>query len=246
MQLLNSSDKVPCYTNKLLQNMSQATVARLCLRPVSLPAGCHLESPGSAVRQLVFPEAGVACMTTTFEDGSQAEVGLYGYDSVIGLSTIMGSRYSLNRIYMQVAGHGFAARLDEGRAEFLRGTEFQQLALAFLQSHSLHVAQTAGCNARHTVEQRLARWLLNCADRSRSMTITISQEDLATMIGVRRMSAVMGITHLKNLRLIDHRRGQLLILDRQGLEDSSCECYRVVRDHLDSSNSVGRQHTAPS
>lgn len=221
------------YTNKLLRNLPEEAVVRLRLQPIRFNAGFQIESPGSPVRQLVFLEAGLASMTTTFEDGSQVEAGLYGYDSVVGLSALMGTRQSLNRVYTQIAGHGYAACVEDGRTEFLRGTAFQQLALAFVQSHAMQVAQSAGCNARHDVEQRLARWLLNCADQTRSLSIPISQECLATMIGVRRMSVVEGLTRLKALRCIDHYRGNLLILDLRGLEATSCECYRVVRAHLD-------------
>lgn len=221
------------FTNKILHNLPAASLERLRLSKVLLPPNREIEFPGQTIDNLFFLETGVASMTTTFEDGSQVEVGLFGFESVLGVSALMGTKRSLNRVYMQIGGYGFSSPMAAARAEFLRGEIFNALILRSVQAQLSQVAQSAGCNAKHDVDQRLARWLLLCADRSRSNTIYISQEFLATMLGVRRMSAVVAIGRFKEAGLIEHRRGEVTILDTARLESKACECYRVVKQHLD-------------
>ncbi len=221
------------FTNRILRNLPAASVRRLLLAKVQLPTSREIEFPGQAIEHLYFLEAGVASMTTTFEDGSQVEVGLFGYESILGVSAFMGTRRSLNRVYMQIAGNGFSSPMAAARAEFARGEVFHALTLRSVQAQLAQVSQSAGCNAKHEVDQRLARWLLLCCDRSQSNTIHISQEFLATMLGVRRMSAVAAIGGFKDAGLINHHRGVVELLDTAGLEKRACECYRVVKQHLD-------------
>lgn len=222
------------FTNSILRSLSPETLERLRLRPVELGVPRQLESPGTSIGHLIFLEQGAASMTTTFGDGSQVEAGLYGYESVIGISALMGTKQSLNRIYMQIPGNGFVATIADGRREFQRGEHFQRLALAFVQAQLIQLAQSAGCNAKHTVEQRLARWLLTCADRSRSTSFSISQDFVATMLGIRRMSASAAIGELRVNGVIEHHRNEIRLVNRQALEMAACECYAVVRNHLDS------------
>ncbi len=210
------------FTNRLLRNLPAASVQRLSLAKVQLPASREIEFPGQPIEHIYFLETGVASMTNTFEDGSQVEVGLFGYESILGVSAFMGTRRSLNRVYMQIAGNGFSSPMAAARAEFARGDVFHALTLRSVQAQLAQVSQSAGCNAKHEVDQRLARWLLLCCDRSRSNTIHISQEFLATMLGVRRMSAVAAIGAFKDAGLIDHHRGVVQLLDTAGLEKRAC------------------------
>ena len=178
-------------------------------------------------------ESGVASMTTTFKDGSQVEVGLLGQEAMLGVSALMGTKRSLNRVYMQLDGHGFMTPMALAMAEFKRAGIFQDLALRSAQAQFVQTAQTAGCNTKHDVQQRLARWLLLCGDRSGQSSLAVSQDFIATMLGVRRMSANIAIAHFKELGLIDHQRGAIRLLNRKGLEARSCECYGVLKQHLD-------------
>lgn len=221
------------FRNKVLTTLPAEVVQRLHLRTIDLPANRVIESSGEVIDNLFFLETGAASMTTTFDDGSQVEVGLFGYEHVLGASALMGTRRSLNRVYMQIGGHGFAASMAAARAEFRLCGLFQQLVFRGVQAQLCQVAQSAGCNAKHDVEQRLARWLLLCADRVGSESLFISQEFLSTMLGVRRMSAVLSVGRFKDLGLIDHHRGHIQILDPIGLEAKACECYRIVKQHLD-------------
>lgn len=221
------------FTNRILRSLDVAVVQRLRLRPMPLPAEREIEVPGSPIDYLFFLEEGVALMTTTFQDGSQVEVGLFGSETVLGVSALMGTKRSLNRVYMQMGGYGYIAPLAAARAEFLLCGPFLKLALRSVQAQLSQVAQTAACNAKHDVEQRLARWLLLCVDRARSNNLAVSHESLANMIGVRRMSAGFVIGHFKELGLVDHHRGHIVVRDVPGLEAKACECYRVVKEHLD-------------
>ncbi len=221
------------FQNKLLQNLGPGIIDRLDLRPVTLELRHEIESPGRTIDHLFFIEEGVGSMTTTFKDGCQVEVGLFGFEAVMGVSGLMGTRHSLNSVYMQIAGHGFTSSMEHARKEFRRAEHFHDLALRYVQAQLTQATQSAACNATHNIEQRLARWLLLCADRSKAETYPISQEFLADMLGSTRPTVSGVAAAFKHQGLIDYSRGIVRILDLPGLERKACECYRVVKDHLD-------------
>ena len=175
----------------------------------------------------------MASMTTTFADGSQVEVGMFGYESIIGISALMGTRRSLNRVYTQVKGSGFLSPVEAARAEFKRGELFQKFAHRYVQAQLVQTAQSAGCNAKHHLEQRLARWLLITADRVHKPFFDMSQEFLADMVGNTRSTVSRVAGTLKDEGLIDYTRGQIVILNLPGLQARSCECYSIIKEHLD-------------
>ena len=228
------SESMRRFSNSLLNALPRETVERLHLEPVVFKVGHEIEYPGKAITHLYFVEAGMASLTTTFTDGSQVEVGMFGYESVIGVSGLMGSKQSLNRVYTQIAGNGYRVKLLHALQEFRRGDFFQDLTLRYVQAQLLQTMQSAGCNAKHEVEQRLARWLLLCADRAGSDSFYLSQEFLSDMLGTTRTTVTTASGVLKSAGLIDYSRANLRVLDRKGLESVSCECYCVIKDHLDS------------
>src|SRR5580700_7016250 len=122
------------FRNTLLSVLDAGTIKRLCLQPIKLELFHEIEFPGNSIDRLVFVEEGMASMTTTFKDGSQVEAATFGYESVIGISALMGTKLSLNRIYTQIAGWGYASRLDLARREFNFGGQFQKLALRYVQT----------------------------------------------------------------------------------------------------------------
>lgn len=205
---------------------------RLRLHPVTFDLRQNIEVPGEPVRSLIFVETGMASMTTTFRDGSEVEVGMFGHESVIGVSALMGSLQSLNRVYTQIAGHGYRSSIKHAAAEFACGGDFQKLMLRYVQAQLLQSMQSTGCNVKHTVEQRLARWLLLCADRTNNTTFMMPQAFLAHMLGSRRTTVSIAAHALQEAGLIRYSRGRIEILDTKALEVRSCECYRVIRDHL--------------
>lgn len=221
------------FKNTVLTTLDADIVRHLDLQPVSFELKHEIEYPGKAIDHLYFVEEGMASMTTTFKDGSQVEVGMFGYESVIGVSALMGTKRSLNRVYTQIAGHGFACPIETARREFARGGDFQHLALRYVQTQLVQAIQSAGCHAKHNVEQRLARWLLICADRAHSNTFKMSHEFLADMIGGTRPTLSTAAGLLKQKGLIEYTRGEIHIIDVAGLERASCECYLIIKNHLD-------------
>jgi len=152
---------------------------------------------------------------------------------LIGVSALMGTKQSLNRVYTQIAGWGYRCRFETAVAEFGRCGPFQRLALRYVQAQLVQCAQSAGCNAEHSNEQRLARWLLICADRVHSDQFKMSQEFLSHMLGSTRPTVTLAAGRLKEERLITYRRAEIAIVDRKGLEKRACECYGVIKQHLD-------------
>ncbi len=221
------------FKNTLLRAFDPALLERLKLKPLNFNIDQEIERIGGPIRYLYFVEEGMASMTTTFEDGAQVEVGMFGYESVIGISALMGTKQSLNRIYTQIAGRGFRCRIEEAHEEFSRCGMFQRLALRYVQAQLVQSMQSAGCNAMHSFEQRLSRWLLISADRANTDQFKMSQEFLSHMLGVTRPTVSVAAGHLKQEGLIGYTRGEITILDRPGLLRRSCECYQVIKDHLD-------------
>jgi CRP-like cAMP-binding protein len=221
------------YQNEILNALAPEVVSRLQLTPVDFALSHAMEYPGVPIAHLYFVESGMASMTTTFRDGSQVEVGMFGRESVIGVSALMGTRNSLNRIYTQIAGDGFSCPLAAGRREFAQGGHFQRLALRSVQIQLLQAMQSAGCNARHHFTERLARWLLITADRANRDTFTLSQEFLAEMLGGSRPTVSIAAGILKDRGLIEYNRGVIHILNVPALERAACECYLDLKRYLD-------------
>lgn len=224
----------PLYKNRILGALESDVLHRLSLKPVTLTSGRDIEQPGQPIRQLIFIEQGIGSMTTTFADGFQVEVGMFGTESVMGASALIGTRRSLNKVYMQMAGCGFSCDTELAIREFACFGRFHDLVLRSVQAQLVQASQSAGCNAHHHISQRLARWLLLCADRCESPVLPLTHEYLADMLGTNRSTVSVAAESLQRQGLIQYSRGKVIILDRPGLEAHSCECYPVVRNHLNS------------
>jgi CRP-like cAMP-binding protein len=221
------------YRNTLLQHLDPETIRRLQLQPVRLELQKTLESPGQRIRNVVFVEAGIGSMTAVFKDGFEVEIGMFGYESAIGISALMGTKQSLNRVFMQLAGHGFSSPVAASMEEFSRHGDFHNLALRYVQTQLTQATQSTACNVHHSHEQRLARWILICSDRAHQAVLRLSQEFLAGMLGSARPTVTIAARHLKAKGLVTYARGVIHILDRPGLEEEACECYQLVKRHLD-------------
>ena len=221
------------FKNRILRSLDPETISRLQLKPITLQSGREIENPGEPIQHLIFIEDGIGSMTNTFKDGFQVEVGMFGVESVMGASALIGTRRSLNKVYMQMSGYGLSCRMPLATLEFARLGRFHDLVLRSVQALLIQACQSAGCNAHHNLAQRLSRWLLLCSDRSESLTLSLTHEYLADMLGSNRSTVSIAAEHLQNDGLIRYSRGKVIILDRHGLERRSCECYRVVKNHLD-------------
>jgi CRP-like cAMP-binding protein len=221
------------FKNTLLGALDSEITDRLQLRSLELPVGQEIENPGQPIDNLIFIEAGIGSMTTTFEDNFQVEVGLFGHEAVMGGSALIGTKLSLNKVYMQMGGHGFSCPTELAGAEFSRFGRFHDIVLRYQQALLIQVCQSVGCIAHHVIAQRLSRWLLLCADRSESSILQLTHEYLGDMLGTNRSTVSTAAARLQSEQLIEYSRGKVTILDRKGLEARSCVCYRVVKDHLD-------------
>jgi CRP-like cAMP-binding protein len=220
------------FKNTLLNALDAQVIARLRLVPVTFQLNHEMEYPHRPIKHLYFLETGMASMTSTFEDGSQVEVCTFGFESVIGVSALMGAKKSLNRVYTQIAGHGYSCTVESALKEFSLGGTFQYLTLRYVQAQLDQATQSVGCNAKHNSEPRLARWLLICSDRANSSTFRMSHELLAGMLGGTRATATIAAGNLKRKGLISYSRGTIRILNSAGLEKQACECYTVIKYHL--------------
>lgn len=226
------------FKNTVLRNLPADSIERLQLSPLQLQTEHVIETPGREIRKLYFIEEGCGSMTTMFKDGSQVEASLFGNEAVIGASALIGTKRSLNNIYMQIPGHGFISNIKAADREFRTCERFRDIVLRSVQAQLMQTAQTAGCNARHDAMQRMSRWLLLCADRVYSNELGLTHEFLGHMLGVRRSTASVTAEELQRRGYIDYRRGKIKILDRAGLEETACECYRVVKEHLENYHEV--------
>jgi CRP-like cAMP-binding protein len=227
---MNNKDR---FKNTVLKHVPAECIERLHLSPITLQREYEIEAPGNEIEKLYFIEEGLGSMTTMFKDGSQVEVSLFGNEAVIGASALIGTKRSLNNIYMQVPGHGFSCDIQVAGREFRRREEFHDIVLRYVQAQLVQTAQTAGCNAKHEAIQRMARWLLLCADRVYSDEIGLTHEFLGHMLGLRRSTVTVTAQDLQRRKLIDYGRGKIKILNRSGLERIACECYRIVKEHLE-------------
>jgi CRP-like cAMP-binding protein len=226
------------FKNTVLQHLSGDSIDSLQLSPVKLQRAHEIENPGDEIKKLYFIEEGLGSMTTMFKDGSQVEVSLFGNEAVIGASALIGTKRSLNNIYMQSAGHGFISNIQAAGQQFRTNEAFRTIVLRYVQAQLVQTAQTAGCNAKHDAMQRMSRWLLLCADRLYSNEIGLTHEFLSHMLGVRRSTVSVTAEELQKREYIDYRRGKIKILNRPGLERTACECYSVVKHHLENYHDV--------
>jgi CRP-like cAMP-binding protein len=221
--------------NHLLAALPTAEFERLAphLELVPLPLGEVLYEPGGQLQHAYFPTSAIVSLHYVMESGASAETAGVGNEGVVGISLFMGGDTTPSSAVVQTAGHAY--RLDSRRLkdEFKRGGLMQHLLLRYTQALITQVTQTAVCNRHHSVEQQLCRWLLLTLDRGvSSRELVITQELVASMLGVRREGITEAAGKLKSAGLISYRRGHISVLERSGLESRVCECYGVVKKEL--------------
>ena len=203
------------------------------LKLVSLPLGKVLYESGDALQYIYFPTDSIVSLLYVLKDGASAEIAVVGNDGAIGVALFMGGETTTNRAIVQSAGSAYrltGARLKE---EFQRHGEMLHILLRYTQSLITQMAQTAVCNRHHSVDQQLCRWLLLSLDRLQSPELTMTQELIANMLGVRREGVTESAGKLQKLGVIAYRRGRITVLDRPRLEQLCCECYAVVKKETD-------------
>jgi CRP-like cAMP-binding protein len=204
---------------------------RLELRP--MPLGHVLYESGDTMRHVYFPTTSIVSLLYVMENGASAEIAIVGNEGIVGISLFMGGETTPSRAIVQSAGHAYRVAGQFLKDEFYRAGPLQRLLLRYTQALITQMAQTAVCNRHHSVEQQLCRWLLMSLDRLASNELTMTQELIANMLGVRREGVTESAGKLQKLGLIEYSRGRIVVLDRPALEAHACECYEVVKIEFD-------------
>jgi len=226
----NSSAK-----NLVLARLPAADSQRLTarMRPVSLDFKQILYKHKAPIEYVYFPTRGAASALTIMEDGSAIEVATIGNEGVVGLSVLFAGNTSPNEVIVQIAGDALRMDADVLEQEAEKDSPFRRLLLRYNMAFLMQISQSVACNGLHPIQQRCCRWLLITLDRMESNVVPFTHEFLAIMLGVRRASVSDVLRPLHEQGLVNNSRGAITILDRQGLEALSCECYRKVRDEFD-------------
>ncbi len=221
--------------NRLLDALPQADFARIAshLELITLKLGDVLYEPGVQLRYVYFPTSSIISLLYVMEDGASAEIAIVGNEGMLGISLFMGGESTPSRAVVQSAGSAFRLRAKLLKSEFGRFGPTMSLLLRYTQALITQMAQTAVCNRHHSVDQQLCRWLLLSLDRLASNELTMTQELIANMLGVRREGVTEAAGKLQDAGLIQYRRGKITVLDRAGVEARSCECYQVVKREFD-------------
>jgi CRP-like cAMP-binding protein len=221
--------------NHLLAALSVAELKRMRskLEEVDMPLGEIVYESGRTLDHVYFPTTCIVSLLYVLESGASAEIAVVGYEGVVGVSLFMGGETTPNRAVVQSAGSAYRLPAAVIQQEFRRGGTMQHLMLRYTQSLLTQMAQTAVCNRHHSVDQQLCRWLLLSIDRLADPEITMTQELIANMLGVRREGVTEAAGKLQKAGVIAYRRGHIKVLNRPRLEEMSCECYQVVRRETD-------------
>ena len=223
--------------NRLLAALPAADYARILpsLTVVPLRLKHVLHKPGEPIRHVYFPGGGFCSMLTVLEDGSMVEIATIGREGVVGVSAVLDDRPVTSTAMVQgETDTCYRMTVDAFRREINRREAFYGLMTHFAQALFGFVAQSTACNAMHSVEQRLARWLLMAQDRMESSDFPLTQEFVAMMLGASRPTVTVVAGTLQRAGLIKYRHGRVSIVDRENLEAASCECYRAATSLLNS------------
>jgi CRP-like cAMP-binding protein/CheY-like chemotaxis protein len=214
--------------NLILGTLPKDSLALLAphLEPVALQAGMMLETPEDPIRHVYFPTRGVGSVMASDDRGHRIEVGLFGREGMSGLAVVLGHDRSPYETRVQVPGHAYRIAVEALRGA-LPEPGLHRVFLRYAQAFSIQVAHTALANGRHTIEERLARWLLMCLDRLGGDTIDLTHEFLAVVLGVRRSGVTVAMHMLEGRRLIRSTRGRVRILDRVGIEALAGGSYGI-------------------
>jgi len=230
MVIVKDSGHAP-NQNHLLAALPAEVFERLSLHLelIPMPLGEVLYESGGQLQHVYFPTTAILSLHYVMEDGASAEIAGVGNEGVLGISLFMGGNTTPSRATVQTGGLGYRLRGQLMMEEFNRGGPMMRLMLRYTQALMTQMSQTAVCNRHHSVEQQLCRWLLLTLDRLPSSELTMTQELIASMLGVRREGITETAGNLQREGLISYRRGHITVLDRSRLESHACECYGVVK-----------------
>ncbi|MGI9105898.1 MAG: Crp/Fnr family transcriptional regulator [Pyrinomonadaceae bacterium] len=225
----------PQSKNHLLAALPRADYDRLAphLELVKSDINHYFYHAGEQMKYAYFPLGMMISLVSKMADGGSVEVGVIGFEGMAGLPLVLGVEQSPHETMVQLPDSAMRIEAKVLQKEFKRGGALHDLLLRYAQGVITHTSQIAACNRMHLVEERLARWLLMCHDRYRSDKLPLTQEFLAMMLGCRRVGVTAAALNLQTQGYINYKRGHITIIDRPGLEDFACDCYRVVKAEFD-------------
>jgi CRP-like cAMP-binding protein len=221
--------------NYLLAALPPSDLARIepHLECVRMPLGEVLYEAGGRLQHVYFPTTSIVSLLYVMEDGSSAEIAVVGNEGILGISLFMGGDTTPSRAVVQSKGHGYRLKSQMLKQEFNRAGPMMYLLLRYTQALITQMSQTAVCNRHHSVDQQLCRWLLLSLERLSGNDLTMTQELIANMLGVRREGVTEAAGKLRDAGIIEYSRGHIKVLDREQLERRVCECYAVVKKEFD-------------
>jgi CRP-like cAMP-binding protein len=221
--------------NYLLAALPRAEFDNIAARlePITLALGQMLYEPGGQLRYAYFPTSAILSLHYVMESGSSAEFAGVGNEGMLGVALFMGGDTTSSSAVVQTAGQAYRVERRALKEAFDKAGVLQQLLLRYAQALFTQTAQTAACNRHHSVDQQLCRWLLLTLDRLPGQELIMTQELVASMLGVRREGITEAAGKLQRAGLISYRRGHISVLERSGLEAHVCECYTVVKNEFD-------------
>ncbi|HEY0004410.1 MAG TPA: Crp/Fnr family transcriptional regulator [Pyrinomonadaceae bacterium] len=221
--------------NRLLSKLTGEELEALGphMQQVSLAHAEPLILPQEPVRHVYFPINALASLVTILEDGSTVEAGSVGREGMVGIPVLLNAGMTPMQTLVQIPGEAIKIKAEAIKAEFDKGGQLHNLLNRYVHTLFVVGSQSAACYRRHHIEARLARWLLMSSDGVASCQLALTQEFLATMLGVRRSGVTEAALNLQNDGLITYNRGRVHILERERLEECACECYRMVRDEYE-------------
>lgn len=227
--------------NRVLDALPTSELAALTphLRDITLKSGEVLHNPGEALAHIYFPSSCVLSIILLMHDGSGVEIGTTGCEGLTGsIGIMLGTLKAPSQTICQVPGSAKCLSLDVFQEATRNGSLLHSLTQQYARASVTLMGQSIACNRLHTLTERCARWLLLTHDRVRADQFSLTQEFLAIMLGVHRPAVSIAAGALQEAGFIRYRRGQLTVVDREGLESASCECYRVAMGQLN-----GNSHT---
>jgi CRP-like cAMP-binding protein len=215
--------------NALLAALPQAALAGLQFSHVALPQGEVCFYSGDLIQRVYFPTAGLISLVVSAEKGELIEAGMVGREGAAGLQSALGQRFSFPRAVVQIPGTFYVVSAEALRRAVAASEEAEALVQQYIETLWAEAQQICACNAAHEGAMRLARWLLQCADRTGTDMLTLTQEFLGEMLGIRRTRVTLLAQQLQDRGIIKYSRGKIAIVDRAALESCACECYRTIK-----------------
>jgi CRP-like cAMP-binding protein len=223
------------WTNQLLDALEPASRTRIDphLEAVEFRLGEMVCDAGGLLKHAYFPQGSVLSLLTVLENGAAIETANIGREGAFGLFAAMYSRVSFNRCIVQLEGHTVRCPIQLLQYEFKNSEHVRDLFVSYSETLLSQIQQTVACNAMHTTEERMCRWLLMMHDRAGQEALPYTHEFLSHILGANRKSVTLAAQSMQNAGLISYHRGRMQVLDRAGLEKASCECYAVVKERFD-------------